>query len=127
MSAMETPTEERRRLERARIFISYRRRETAGHAGRLYDKLSEHFGADRVFMDLTMEPGVDFADTINEAVGECGALVALIGNLDGSDALGANPVNSADTVLHVALAALGILTGLISRSDDRRHSAPYAA
>lgn len=64
----------------AKIFISYRRRETAGHAGRLYDKLSEHFGADRVFMDLTMEPGVDFADTISEAVGECGALVALIGD-----------------------------------------------
>jgi TIR domain-containing protein len=63
----------------ARIFISYRRRETAGHAGRLYDGLSEHFGADRVFMDVTMEPGVDFADTINEAVGDCGALVALIG------------------------------------------------
>ena len=75
-----TEPEERKRLERARIFISYRRRETAGHAGRLYDKLSEHFGADRVFMDLTMEPGVDFADTINEAVGECGALVALIGD-----------------------------------------------
>jgi TIR domain len=73
-------TEERRRLERARIFISYRRRETAGHAGRLYDKLSEHFGADRVFMDVTMEPGVDFAETISEAVGECGALVALIGD-----------------------------------------------
>ena len=73
-------TEERRSPETARIFISYRRRETAGHAGRLYDKLSEHFGADRVFMDLTMEPGVDFADTINEAVGECGALVALIGD-----------------------------------------------
>jgi len=73
-------TEERRSPETARIFISYRRRETAGHAGRLYDKLSEHFGADRVFMDLTMEPGVDFAETINEAVGECGALVALIGD-----------------------------------------------
>jgi hypothetical protein len=73
-------TEERRSPETARIFISYRRRETAGHAGRLYDKLSEHFGADRVFMDLTMEPGVDFADTINEAVGACGALVALIGD-----------------------------------------------
>jgi TIR domain len=73
-------TEERRSPEAARIFISYRRRETAGHAGRLYDKLSEHFGADRVFMDLTMEPGVDFAETINDAVGACGALVALIGD-----------------------------------------------
>lgn len=64
----------------AKIFISYRRRETAGHAGRLYDGLCEHFGADRVFMDLSMEPGVDFAETIDEAVGGCGALVALIGD-----------------------------------------------
>ena len=32
---------------RAKIFISYRRRETAGYAGRLYDGLVEHFGANR--------------------------------------------------------------------------------
>ena len=64
---------------KASIFISYRRRETAGHAGRLYDGLVEHFGAERVFMDVTMEPGVDFAETIQAAVGSCGALVALIG------------------------------------------------
>jgi TIR domain len=70
---------ERPALSRARIFISYRRRETAGHAGRLYDGLVEHFGAERVFMDVKMEPGVDFAETIQEAVGSCGALVALIG------------------------------------------------
>ena len=49
-------------------------------------------------------------------------LVALIGIIDGSDVLGIIPINSADNVLHVALAALGLLTGLISRSDDRRHS-----
>jgi TIR domain len=64
---------------RAGIFISYRRRETAGYAGRLYDALVEHFGSERVFMDITMEPGVDFAATIQAAVGSCGALVALIG------------------------------------------------
>jgi hypothetical protein len=45
---------------KARIFISYRRRETAGYAGRLYDGLVDHFGSERVFMDVTMEPGVDF-------------------------------------------------------------------
>jgi TIR domain len=67
------------KTQKASIFISYRRRETAGHAGRLYDGLVEHFGAERVFMDVTMEPGVDFAETIQAAVGSCGALVALIG------------------------------------------------
>jgi len=70
---------ERPASSRAAIFISYRRRETAGYAGRLCDALVEHFGAERVFMDITMEPGVDFAATIQAAVGSCGALVALIG------------------------------------------------
>lgn len=46
-------------------------------------------------------------------------LVAIIGLVDGSDVLGLIPVNSADNLLHIALAALGILTGLISRDDDR--------
>jgi hypothetical protein len=49
-------------------------------------------------------------------------LVAIVGLVDGSDVLGLIPVNSADNVLHVALAALGILSGLISRDDARRHS-----
>jgi hypothetical protein len=46
-------------------------------------------------------------------------LVAIIGLIDGRDVLGLIPVNSADNLLHIALAALGILTGLISRDDDR--------
>ena len=33
------------------------------------------------------------------------------------------PINSADNLLHIALAALGILTGLISRDDDRGRGA----
>ena len=46
-------------------------------------------------------------------------LVAVIGLIDGEDVLGLIPINSADNLLHIALAALGIFTGLISRSDDR--------
>jgi len=46
-------------------------------------------------------------------------LVAIIGLIDGEDVLGLIPINSADNVLHVALAALGIITGLMSRHDDR--------
>lgn len=62
-----------------KVFISYRRRETAGHAGRLYDRLSEHYGDERVFMDLRMDPGVDFVTTIEDAVDSCGALLSIIG------------------------------------------------
>ena len=34
------------------IFISYRRDDSAGYAGRLYDRLAAHFGAGQVFMDV---------------------------------------------------------------------------
>lgn len=35
-----------------RIFISYRREDSIAYAGRLYDHLSAHFGAEQVFMDI---------------------------------------------------------------------------
>jgi len=36
----------------ASIFISYRREDTGGHAGRLCDRLSARFGGDPVFLDI---------------------------------------------------------------------------
>ncbi len=64
----------------ADIFISYRREDTSGYAGRLYDQVSAHFGRDHVFMDVAaLEPGSDFVDTIEKKVGTCDALIALIG------------------------------------------------
>src|SRR5437762_2652730 len=63
------------------IFISYRREDSAGYAGRLYDRLAGHFGADRVFMDVEgIEPGVDFVDAIESAVASCEVLIVIIGN-----------------------------------------------
>ena len=62
------------------IFISYRREDSGPYAGRLYDHLSAHFGAGRVFMDLdTIRPGDDFVQVISEKVAACDVLVALIG------------------------------------------------
>ncbi len=62
------------------IFISYRREDSAGHAGRLFDRLSSHFGKDRVFMDVSdIEPGTDFVEAIDKAVGSCDVLVVVIG------------------------------------------------
>src|ERR1700693_1466467 len=62
------------------IFISYRREDTSGYAGRLYDQVSSHFGRDHVFMDVAdLEPGSDFVATIEKKVGTCDALIALIG------------------------------------------------
>ncbi len=62
------------------VFISYRRVDTSGYAGRLYDRLSERFGEDNIFMDVEqLDPGVNFVDAIQDAVRSCDVLVALIG------------------------------------------------
>ena len=65
---------------RGRIFISYRREETAYPAGWLFDRLVDHFGEGQVFKDIdSIEPGDDFVDVLNSAVGSCDVLLALIG------------------------------------------------
>ncbi|HSE19249.1 MAG TPA: toll/interleukin-1 receptor domain-containing protein [Pyrinomonadaceae bacterium] len=62
------------------IFVSYRRDDTSGHAGRLADRLVEHFGRNRIFMDIdTIEPGEDFVTVIETHVGSCEILIAVIG------------------------------------------------
>ena len=49
-------------------------------AGRLSDALVGRFGGEHVFMDVDkIEPGVDFEEAINEAVGACDVLIAIIG------------------------------------------------
>lgn len=62
------------------IFISYRRDDSAPYAGRLYDRLTQHFGKGQVFMDIEqIEPGEDFVEVIGRKVGACEAAVVLIG------------------------------------------------
>ena len=63
-----------------RLFISYRRQDSEWAARVVCDELSEHFGKESVFMDIdTLAPGDDFVEAIERAVGNCHALVALIG------------------------------------------------
>ena len=63
-----------------RIFISYRREETAYPAGWLYDRLADRFGGGQVFKDVdSIQLGDDFVEVITSAVGSCDVLLALIG------------------------------------------------
>jgi hypothetical protein len=63
-----------------RVFISYRRDDTEGYAGRLYDSLVPRFGERNVFVDIdSIDPGTDYAKTIRDTVGACDVLLALIG------------------------------------------------
>jgi hypothetical protein len=63
-----------------RIFISYRREETAYPAGWLFDRLTYRYGGNQVFKDVdSIELGDDFVEVITRAVGSCDVLLALIG------------------------------------------------
>jgi len=62
------------------IFISYRRADAEGEAGRLYDDLVRTYSDASVFMDVSgIEPGVDFRKAIEDNVSGCGVLLAVIG------------------------------------------------
>src|SRR5882724_6922691 len=64
----------------AKVFINYRREDTAPYAGRLYDRLIAHFGEDQVFIDIDqIEPGEDFVEAINRKVGTCDIAIVAIG------------------------------------------------
>lgn len=67
-------------LELRAIFISYRRHDSEGEAGRLFDDLVAQFGERSVFMDVAaIEVGRDFRKAIDESVDSCGVMLAMIG------------------------------------------------
>ena len=64
----------------AGIFISYRRSDSAGFAGRLYNDLLEHFGSGYIFRDIaTLIPGEPFPKAIERALSTCHVLIVVIG------------------------------------------------
>jgi hypothetical protein len=63
-----------------RIFISYRRQDSSGSAGRLYDRLAQDIPAENLFIDVdAIAPGVDFVEEIARRVQACDVLLAVIG------------------------------------------------
>ena len=64
----------------AGIFISYRREDSEGEAGRLFDDLVRTFGDKSVFLDVAGIPyGRDFRKEIEKKLSGCGVLLAMIG------------------------------------------------
>jgi len=62
------------------VFISYRREDSGGYAGRIYDRLTSRLGREKVFFDVdTIPPGRDFVEVLSERVGSCDALLAVVG------------------------------------------------
>lgn len=65
---------------RPAVYISYRRDDAAGYAGRLYDGLVQALGASAVFMDVdSIEIGADFRVALERRVAETNVMLVLIG------------------------------------------------
>lgn len=63
-----------------RIFINYRRQDSEGYVGRLFDHLTRHFEAKDVFMDVdSIPPGADFLTVLENAVAACDVFISVIG------------------------------------------------
>jgi len=92
----------------AKVFISYRREDSAGHAGRVHDRLVREFGSDLLFMDVDGIPlGVNFVKVLQEEVAKCSALLAVIGHewLNVRDADGRRRLDNPDDFVRVEIAA----------------------
>jgi|ERR1700678_936172 hypothetical protein len=63
------------------IFISYRRDDDPGMVLALYGHLAHAFSEERIFMDVEdgIPPGHDFVRVLEERVGQCRVLLAVIG------------------------------------------------
>lgn len=63
-----------------RLFLSYRRLDTAAIAGRIFDRLQSHFGSNSVFMDIDGIPfGADFRRYIRDTIAQTSVMLAVIG------------------------------------------------
>lgn len=91
----------------ANIFISYRRSDSAPYAGRLHDRLTDHFSDPQVFMDLEIEPGDDFVERLEEGVSQCDVLLVLIGPiwLEAKDAEGMRRLDDPGDYARIEVAA----------------------
>ena len=92
-----------------KIFISYRRGDSIAYAGRIHDHLSQHFGADEVFMDIGgIAPGEDFVNVLDARVADSDVVIALIGPgwLNASDERGRRIDQPDDFVRYELAAAL---------------------
>lgn len=63
-----------------KVFLCYRRDDTAGIAGRMFDRLSTSLGKEAIFWDMDTIPfGADFRTHISKSLAQCDVLLALMG------------------------------------------------
>jgi TIR domain len=102
------------------IFICYRREDSADVTGRIYDRLVDRFGRERVFMDLeAIRLGYDFRSEIDQMIKACSIVIVVIGDkwlteVDGERRIGDenDPVRiEIETALRREIPIIPVLTG----------------
>lgn len=88
------------------IFLSYRRDDSAGHVGRLYDSLSAKFGSQRIFVDIDhISPGQDFVQVVDDAVARCAVLLVVMGKRwAGTGRIGKRRIDNPGDFVHLEVA-----------------------
>lgn len=89
-----------------RVFISYRRGDAAGYAGRLEEALERRLGRGSVFRDvLDIAPGTDFVEVIRERLAGAHTVLALIGpNWAGTEVDGRRRIDDEHDFVRLELA-----------------------
>jgi hypothetical protein len=75
----------------SKIFVSYRREDSADVTGRFCDRLKERFGAQSVFIDVDgIQIGTDFRTVLQHAIEESSVVLVMVGRqwLGATDAQG---------------------------------------
>lgn len=89
------------------IFISYRRKDTGGHTGRLYDRLTQWFDSEDIFYDQSgIESGEHFPTEIQNALDSAQVIIVVIGPDWLSDENRERLDDTKDFVRHEVLCAL---------------------
>ncbi len=62
------------------IFVNYRQQDSRADAGRIYDRLSKHFGNEHVFMDIDdIQPGENYIQILDYTLARCSVMLVIIG------------------------------------------------
>jgi TIR domain len=92
----------------SKIFISYRRDDSAAMAGRLYDRLVEKFGEANLFIDVdNMPAGADFVKHLSKQVESCDIFLCTVGPnwLNAKDEDGRRRLDQPDDYVRVEIAS----------------------
>jgi hypothetical protein len=90
-----------------KVFVNYRRNDSSASAGRLYDRLAARFPKNQIFIDVdNLDPGIDFVEAIEQSVGSCDVLIAVIGRywLSSSEAEGSRRLDNPDDFVRLEIA-----------------------